>query len=166
MDRLAELPLSLIAIDEAHCVSQWGHDFREDYLQLGVLAERFPNFQLGQLLYADLLNISSLQPVEGVDLDADSKPSAMRRLEELVMEAKRRISIEAGVTLGWQRFTGLGGLNIGVDTFGLSAPGDALAEYFGLTPAKVVERIQQRIFARMALEFAFLWQALGEAAGD
>ncbi len=34
--------LSLIAIDEAHCVSQWGHDFREEYLQLGQLADRFP----------------------------------------------------------------------------------------------------------------------------
>jgi ATP-dependent DNA helicase RecQ len=35
--------LSLVAIDEAHCVSQWGHDFREDYLQLAQLHERFPN---------------------------------------------------------------------------------------------------------------------------
>lgn len=34
--------LSLFAIDEAHCVSQWGHDFREDYLQLSLLHERFP----------------------------------------------------------------------------------------------------------------------------
>ena len=34
--------LSLFAIDEAHCVSQWGHDFREDYLQLSVLHENFP----------------------------------------------------------------------------------------------------------------------------
>ena len=34
--------LSLFAIDEAHCVSQWGHDFREDYLALDVLHERFP----------------------------------------------------------------------------------------------------------------------------
>jgi ATP-dependent DNA helicase RecQ len=40
---LADVPLSLIAIDEAHCVSQWGHDFRQDYLALGTLAEDFPD---------------------------------------------------------------------------------------------------------------------------
>ena len=42
IDRLRNLPLSLIAIDEAHCVSQWGHDFRPDYRSLGRLAEMFP----------------------------------------------------------------------------------------------------------------------------
>ena len=40
---LRECPLSLIAIDEAHCVSQWGHDFRPDYRTLGKLAEIFPD---------------------------------------------------------------------------------------------------------------------------
>jgi len=39
---LARIPLALIAIDEAHCVSQWGHDFRQDYLALDQLRELFP----------------------------------------------------------------------------------------------------------------------------
>ncbi|HEY1073573.1 DNA helicase RecQ, partial [Brevundimonas sp.] len=42
LERLSEIDLSLIAIDEAHCVSQWGHDFRPDYRTLGRLAEIFP----------------------------------------------------------------------------------------------------------------------------
>lgn len=45
-ERLSHLPVNLFAIDEAHCISQWGHDFRPEYALLGQLKERFPSIPL------------------------------------------------------------------------------------------------------------------------
>jgi transketolase len=52
-----------------------------------------------------------------------------------------RVSVEAGTTFGWERYTGLHGLRIGIDRFGVSAPAKDAYDYFGLTPDKVAARV-------------------------
>ncbi|HET9459131.1 MAG TPA: transketolase [Sphingomicrobium sp.] len=52
-----------------------------------------------------------------------------------------RVSIEAGTTFGWERYTGLHGLRIGIDRYGVSAPAKDAYDYFGLTPDKVADRV-------------------------
>jgi transketolase len=56
-----------------------------------------------------------------------------------------RVSIEAGTTFGWERYTGLHGLRIGIDRFGASAPAPDLYEHFGLTADAIATRILETI---------------------
>jgi transketolase len=52
-----------------------------------------------------------------------------------------RVSIEAGATLGWERYTGLSGLRFGLDRFGASAPAEDLFKRFGFTAEAIVPQI-------------------------
>ncbi len=87
---------------------------------------------------------------QGLDARVVSMPS-WEVFEEQPQEYKNqvlpsaiaaRVSIEAGSTLGWERYVGEGGGMIGLDHFGASAPGGVLFERFGFTPDRVVERAQ------------------------
>ncbi|MCL6251207.1 transketolase [Altererythrobacter sp. KTW20L] len=55
------------------------------------------------------------------------------------------VSIEAGVTQGWERYTGLNGLNVGLDSFGASGPAEVLFDHFGFTADKIVPRILAKL---------------------
>jgi transketolase len=59
-----------------------------------------------------------------------------------------RVSIEAGTTFGWERYTGLHGLRFGIDRFGASAPAPDLYNHFGLTAPKITERVVAHLKAR------------------
>ena len=56
-----------------------------------------------------------------------------------------RVSIEAGTTIGWERYTGLHGLRIGIDRFGVSSPASDAYEYFGLTSEAITPKILERL---------------------
>ncbi|MFD1319428.1 transketolase [Loigolactobacillus zhaoyuanensis] len=75
--------------------------------------------------------------------DRFMQQSAAYREQVLPQQIRRRVSIELGVTLGWERFVGLDGLSLGVDTFGASGPAaEVLAEY-GFTTAALVAAYQK-----------------------
>jgi transketolase len=61
------------------------------------------------------------------------------RSEVLPPEVKARISVEAGLKLGWEHYVGLEGITVGMDSFGCSAPAGVLYEKFGLTVKNIVE---------------------------
>ena len=73
----------------------------------------------------------------------DAQPADYREdiLPDVSNREILRVSIEAGTTFGWERYTGLHGLRFGIDRFGVSAPATDAYEFFGLTPDKVAERV-------------------------
>ena len=101
IDRLQDLPLSLIAIDEAHCVSQWGHDFRPDYRTLGRLAEMFPGVpRIAVTATADARTrddiVRSLR-LEGAEVFVDSFARPNLQLAALRKESASRARTDAAV---------------------------------------------------------------------
>jgi transketolase len=85
---------------------------------------------------------------EGVGADLVSMPSWERFMAqpaeyraELLPTDALKVSIEAGTTLGWERFTGSDGLSFGIDGFGASAPAPDLYKHFGLTPDAIAPKV-------------------------
>ena len=71
------------------------------------------------------------------------------RDQVLPPEVTARVSIEAGTTFGWERWVGDGGIAIGIDRFGASAPGDVVARNLGITPDAVVDAVQSLVGSRV-----------------
>ena len=89
LDFLEQCPIALIAIDEAHCVSQWGHDFRPDYRALGQLANRFPGVpRMAVTATADLKTQADIRTQLKLE-DAKSFIASFDR-PNLVLSAERK----------------------------------------------------------------------------
>ncbi len=100
------------------------------------------------------LDVASALETKGVGADVVSMPCSELFDEQdaayradILPSGVLKVSIEAGVTFGWQRYTGSDGINIGMDCFGLSAPAEQLFAHFGFT----VEAILPQIEAKLAI---------------
>jgi transketolase len=98
------------------------------------------------------LDVAKALEADGIGADVVSMPctelfdaqDAAYRAKLLPRDALI-VSIEAGVTLGWERYTGCDGLNIGLDRFGASAPAEKLFDYFGFTVDAIVPKIKAKL---------------------
>mgnify|MGYP001029595171 CR=1 FL=1 len=72
-----------------------------------------------------------------------SQQSVFYKLSVLPPQVNRRLAIEAGVTLGWERYTGTYGTVLGIDRYGASAPYTVLKHELGITPEAIAEAAQK-----------------------
>lgn len=79
-------------------------------------------------------------------MDLFRAQDASYKEEILPADVRNRVSIEMASTFGWAEFTGLDGLNIGIDRFGISGPGGDVAEELGFNKEKIVEKIKQKFY--------------------
>lgn len=96
---LRAIRISLIAVDEAHCISQWGHDFRPEYSQLGVLRQTFPQVPIIALTATadkvtrfDILNQLNIQDAE-VFISSFDRPNLSLDVRRGLDSYEKRIAI-------------------------------------------------------------------------
>jgi transketolase len=101
------------------------------------------------------LGVADALEAEGIGADVvsmpcwsrfDAQPADYR--DDVIPEGPLLVSIEAGTTVGWERYVGRRGLRFGIDGFGASAPAPDLYEHFGLTAAKIAPQVLQAVQGR------------------
>jgi transketolase len=150
---------SLLALSRQN-LPQLRNDVRENLCAKGAYRLRDAGFPRKVVLLATgsevelALNVADALESAGTGVDVVSMPSwelfdaqdADYRADLLPSDAVI-VSIEAGVTLGWQRYTGNNGINIGIDSYGASGPAEALFDHFGFSVDKIVSHIQAKLKA-------------------
>jgi len=133
------LPIERKAYDNAKRGAYVVSDVKDpEYVIFATGSEVSLALETAELLGKDKVKIISVPCWELFDLQ--DKPYQQSILSS---DISRRISIEAGSTSGWQKFTGSDGLNIGIDHYGDSAPANQLAEAYGFTPKAIAGRINE-----------------------
>ena len=90
---------------------------------------------------AELINDRYIRVVSMPCFELFEKQSEEYKKSVIPDRGCMKISIEAGITHGWERYIGINGLSIGINHYGLSSPYKDLAKELGFTPEKVKKRI-------------------------
>ena len=134
------------------------HDASENLCAKGCYRLRAANATRRVVLIATgsevelALNVADALEAQGIGADVvsmactelfDEQPESYRA--DILPADVLRVSIEAGTTFGWERYTGLDGVRIGLDHFGASAPAEVLFEEFGFSVDKIVPKILAKL---------------------
>lgn len=123
----------------------WEASPRPDTILIGSGSEVHLALEAGKMLEAEGIAARVLSLPSWELFDAQS---IEYRNHVLPLEVKARVSIEAGVPLGWERYVGLEGIAVGLSRFGASAPGKVLYERLGLTARRVADEARRLLQRR------------------
>ena len=123
----------------------WQSSDEPDCILIGTGSEVHIALDAGKLLQAGGISarVVSMPSWEVFDAQPDEYRAAI-----LPHNVRARVSVEAGTTIGWERYVGIDGEAAGVDHFGASAPANVLYEKFGLTPVRVAD-VAKQVIARL-----------------
>ncbi len=94
---------------------------------------------------ADLISDKSIRVISMPCMEIFDKQNNRYKTKLIPERRCIKITFEAGIKRGWEKYTGINGLHISIDHYGASAPGKELADKFGFTPTKVVEIIRSHL---------------------